>query len=499
MYTILLVDDEPAVLDALMAGIAWSQMGINKVLTATDGICALQIMEKKQVDLIITDIRMPRMDGLELLSQLRALYPEVHCILLTSYGEFEYARKALQLGVENYLLKPFQQEELEKTIEKALDNIYTSRKNSNQLFRTNILSRWIHNDISSEELGERAGLLNINIYLNTYCVACILKLNNSGSASAYALSCEKAFGPSLEVYSFWDEKGRYVMILGSSSLDVKLLSEKFMHTTQDSPYQDAFTVSLGSIVGGSENVCQSYQTACTLLETIDSTGATSRILSPVDTYPYADDILAKALYALFQQEDAALREEGYNQLTNKMLQKEGDVSTLFANLAQSLIRLFEQAFPNKTGIQKEIYSRIHLFSATPAPQDYTTAITDLMEYSYLMFRYYFEQLSPVIRHAINYIHKHYADGTSIKEFCTKSKMSTAYLGYLFKKETGMFFNNYQTQYRICCALLLLQETDLQINDIAEKVGFASTSYFISCFKKQVGLSPIRYRTLKLNL
>lgn len=133
---------------------------------------------------------------------------------------------------------------------------------------------------------------------------------------------------------------------------------------------------------------------------------------------------------------------------------------------------------------------------SPPAESFEGAVRELLEYSCLLFRYCFEQLSPVIRHAVDYIHAHYSESLSIKEFCVKNKMNTAYLGFLFRKETGMFFNNYLTQYRICSAILLLQETDRQIGDIAAEVGFSSTSYFISCFKKQTGLSPIKFRSTK---
>ena len=79
----------------------------------------------------------------------------------------------------------------------------------------------------------------------------------------------------------------------------------------------------------------------------------------------------------------------------------------------------------------------------------------------------------------------------------KNKMSPAYLGYLFKKETGFFFNRYLTQYRIYSSIHLLFETDLKISDIALKVGFSYPSYYISCFKKQTGFSPIKYRTRQI--
>ena len=124
MYTVLLADDEPTILEFLSSSINWKQFGVDTILTAADGYQALQIRQNTNVDLLITDIKMPNMDGLTLLKEVRLSYPDTHCILLTAYGEFEYARTAIQLGVENYLLKPLKKEELEATIEKALDHIY---------------------------------------------------------------------------------------------------------------------------------------------------------------------------------------------------------------------------------------------------------------------------------------------------------------------------------------------------------------------------------------
>jgi two-component system response regulator YesN len=135
MYTVLLVDDEISLLNSLSKEINWPQFGIETVLKATDGEAALEQFKTNRIDLLITDIKMPLMDGLELLRTVRQEYPETHCVLLTAYSEFEYAREALKLGVENYILKPLKSPELEETIEKALDNIYRRRGNADFLFR----------------------------------------------------------------------------------------------------------------------------------------------------------------------------------------------------------------------------------------------------------------------------------------------------------------------------------------------------------------------------
>jgi len=499
MYTILLTDDEQAVLDTLTMGIFWEQLGVNKLLTATDGVQALEILHEQHVDLLITDIRMPRMDGLTLLAQARTLHPDIHCILLTAHSEFEYARSALLLGVENYLLKPIIQEELEATIEKALDNIYTSRQNTEQLFRDNILSRWVNDTISSEELSDRALLLGINVYLNAYCVICIRKRSKRYSASSHIEQCLKKLDASYASYSFWDDKGRLVLIIGKNGLSFQVLTSLFDHTESEAPQNSSFIVSIGSIVNSSEKVSQSYLSACELLETANYATITSHILTRETCQTLTNDAFVKELNTLFQLSDTELRENGYHQLIEKILQAKDNNETSLSQLTHSLIQLFNQEFPQKAGIQKQIYSHIRLFTDVPAHKELASVIFDLLEYSYLLFRYYFDELSPVVQQAISYIHKNYAGYLSIKQFCAKNKMNTTYLGYLFKKETGMFFNNYLTQYRICCALQLLMETDIQINDIALKTGFSSPSYFIACFKKQLGMSPIKYRTMNTSV
>lgn len=496
MYTVLLTDDEQIILQTLTESISWQQLGVDKIYTASNGQQALDIMNEHRIDLLITDIKMPHMDGMELLTQVRSTYPAIHCILLTAYGEFEYARAAIQLGVENYLLKPFQQKELEGTIEKALDNIYRSRENSKNLFMNNILFRWASGNISNEELSERAIFLDINIYLQEYCVVCIKKRKKSCSLSAYFNTCKEFLTKNYEMYPFWDNKDCYAIILGGNPLSFEVLSELFTSSARTMKYESSIILAMGMIIQNIDNLQQSYQTACHILETKDSPLPDSFILLPDMSSVDKDNILFQELNSLFHKDIFSKNAEDFKEFAEKLLFDEQDYHKALSRLANSLFRLFQQEFPDKPSIQKQLYDRIHLFSSLTKADTFTSAATDLLEYSFLMFQYYFEELSPVIQHIIEYIQHHYNDSLSIKEFCVKNKMSTAYLGYLFKKETGMFFNNYLTQYRISCSLRLLQETTDSIQDIATAVGFSSASYFISCFRKQTGLSPIKYRALK---
>lgn len=495
MYSVMLVDDEQAVLDTLSATIQWEILGIDHIFTATDGTRALEQLKENTIDLLITDIKMPGMDGLTLLSKVRTLYPYIRCILLTAYGEFDYARKALELGVENYLLKPFQQNELEKNIEKALDNIYINRVNDAKLFLHNILMRWVLGDISMEELSERAPLLHINIYLRQYTCLVFRKLSDC-SLHVLGNYLKEYSAKGQEFYDVWDNRGQYILICAAASLDPVKLSGQVREAMEALKMEHTFLCSVGTIANGGENLPTSYRQAQELLDTADTVSCQDTILLPGLPADAFRDSLSQRLDVLFHIEDSELRQAGYRQFLEKLSFQTSDLSSLLPALLHSLYYLFENQFPGCTQAHTQLKQRIHL-TFVSSGENKEELLTDLLEYSYLLFQYHFEQLSPVIQHAISYIHMHYSSSLSIKEFCAKNKMNTSYFGFLFKKETGMFFNNYLTQYRVCCSLRLLEDTQMQISEISEAVGFSSSNYYISCFKKQTGLSPVKYRSMRV--
>ncbi len=494
MYTVLLVDDEATILDALSSCILWQQFGVGTVLTASDGVQALDIISHQTVHLLVTDIKMPRMDGMTLLKEVRASHPETHCILLTAYGEFEYARQALQLGVENYLLKPLQKEELEETIEKALDNIYTNQKISHHLFRKNILLRWANGNITGEELSERANLLGINLYLPEYCAVCVSPKTASLSLNSYCKACAEQLISSYEVYHFIDDHERAIFLIGGSTIVPEELTACFTEVADKMQLNLLITLTVGSVVPSAEQLPESYLPIVNLMGSTDLSSSEIIITKAKDNSEATENKLVQTLKDLFQYEEEEKRQDAFCDFAVKLLPKdETDSDKQILLLANSLSRLFAQDFPKHPKALEQLHNRIRILGTISDKAALETSIIELLEYSYLLYRYYIDQLSPIIQSAINYIHQHYADNISIQDFCAKNKMSPAYLGYLFKKETGLFFNNYLTQYRICCSIMLLLDTDQKINDIALSVGFSSPTYYISCFKKQTGLSPIKYR------
>lgn len=135
-YKVVLVDDEVEVIDAIEQRIHWDILGFEVVGSATNGVKALELVEKQQPDVVITDIKMPYMDGLELARRLNKEYQNIHIIIFTGFDEFEYAKEAVHLEVEEYMLKPINALELTecmKRLKKTLDKEREERLNVTKL------------------------------------------------------------------------------------------------------------------------------------------------------------------------------------------------------------------------------------------------------------------------------------------------------------------------------------------------------------------------------
>lgn len=130
MYKLLIVEDEPIVRKGLRMLIDYTRFEINQVYEAENGLEAWQIFEKEEIQIVLTDINMPRMNGITLLSHIKEVKPDTHVIFISGYSEFEYARSALKLGADDYLLKPFSKEDIEVVLQKVMERLRLERKQS---------------------------------------------------------------------------------------------------------------------------------------------------------------------------------------------------------------------------------------------------------------------------------------------------------------------------------------------------------------------------------
>jgi len=201
MYKVLIVDDEPFILDGLPYVIDWEEHGAEIVASARSGEEALAILEQMTIHIVMTDIKMPGMDGLQLIEQARSRGLNAKFIVLSGYDEFELVKKAVIYGVENYLLKPLEEEELSDTllttIEKLEHELHLSIQNKQNysIVKENILYRWISGQIGHEELVSRAEFLGIKLDYRHFQAGVVHLLPASAEPGAAPSPSEPSYDP----------------------------------------------------------------------------------------------------------------------------------------------------------------------------------------------------------------------------------------------------------------------------------------------------------------
>ena len=191
MYRALVADDEPMILDGIDSLISWEEFGIEIAAKVENGREALSILLEQPIDILITDIRMPVMTGLELLRELRKNGKHTKTIVLSGYDDFHYVKEANLYGIENYLLKPVEEKELEETLLHLIERLESEQRQQRQmqesyrLLRDNILCRWLEGTISREEWEARAEFLELPGSGEAYQI-CVLKPRSPVSQSVHA-------------------------------------------------------------------------------------------------------------------------------------------------------------------------------------------------------------------------------------------------------------------------------------------------------------------------
>lgn len=504
MYTVMLVDDEPAILNSLLKAIPWREYGFDRVCTASDGKEALQLLEKNAFDLLITDIRMPNMDGLELLRNVHRRHTNTRFVILSAYDEFEYVLEALHMGAENYLLKPINTAELSATIEKALDNIQKSRKNridpvsSEDIFSQNLLSRWISGDLYGPELSERANIAGINIFSRTYCVVIARELSGNGLSKTFGTQMAEVLSASYDCYHFTDSNGSHVFILGGNDV-IPIEVKNLIQSVPGEFSKSASFIAIGTKALGSAEVCASYRSANDIIR--------FRMLFSHNTVVISEEVQKPGFNKLVLNyvEFCRILREGsgeevqsaVQELMGRILGHTSDsipaTKALVIELLLHVTRETEKCLMPGQELPLSMQNLFHHLDFITTSTELSDWVGAVISDARRAIQGKDQNISPIVKRTIQYVEKHFDQPLSIKTLSDIMGANSSYLGYLFKKETGLYFSNYINQIRIQASESLLLDTDMNIQDIAIKVGYSEVSYFIQIFNKTHGVSPAKFR------
>lgn len=531
LYRIMLVDDEEEVRKAIIRKMAWEELGFTVVGDAENGEDALEKLEQLEPDVVITDIRMPYMDGLTLTERIREKYPSVKILIFSGYDDFEYAKQAIKLNVTEYILKPVNGEELAvilKRIRDSLDEEIEQRRNIDalrenylgslpilrELFLNNLVQRTADAAVVEPRLKEYGiDILNARKWL-----AAVIHVDRVERVETQALSMHQELIPisvrglvedCLKAYCrcaiFTSLEGITVI----AAIDEGNTQTGFMNLLGDicKESRRLLEISITVGVGGScdtlQDIAVSYQAAVDALgyRAIVGEGKTIYIndVEPVNRgklqfqvkdeeeltaavkfgSPETIERILRKLTACM--EDAKVHARQYqlymlaiaNCLFRLMQQYDLDIDVMFDSKEQYEM-ILEGICNRKEFAERMIPVACRMNEAMNRERDNTTR--------------------RVIEEAKEYIREHYSDPElSVEMLCRYLHMSPAYFSTVFKKETGQSYVNYLTQLRLGKAVELLNETDDKTYMIAQKVGYQEQNYFSYVFKKKYGVSPTKYR------
>lgn len=502
MYQAVIVDDEPLIVEGLVKAIEWNGFHVEISLATTDPLAARDYILANPVHIVITDVSMPVLNGLQLIQAIKEAKPSIYAIVLSAYDNFEYARTALRYGAENYLLKPLDPDELSDAVSQVISHIKEREQlnitygRSMMTFRNAFTEQWLKNLLSNAELSTKADLLGINLDAPSFTVAVFSCREDSGTEMSRFFDFFLQHLPGHYTGNFFFETPlRLVGVLSPISREEPGVGT-FLIPILKSAASNGIQVfaSAGCAVRECCQVHQSYQQASrfSFLEHSrlpflfyqEVTGLNEEARKSLAAYD-AGSAGGTCFDSLFQNYDPVLC--CYHILAERiamLCKKDYELQEKSPELAGSLLNLPLGGHPGMEA------SSMTLQESRKAYQDFTLSF--LKDSDPLLARMQ-QSMYPMVDAVIKTIHEFSDKDISLKTLAARLNVTPSYLGTVFHQQTGYYFNDYLTDARLKYAAHLLENTDMKIKDIVDRIGFSSQTYFNRSFKRYYDTSPIQYR------
>ncbi|PZD94486.1 DNA-binding response regulator [Paenibacillus sambharensis] len=517
MYKVLLVDDEMFVRKGLLNLIDWEALGYEICGEADNGEEALALMDECQPDLVVTDIRMPVLDGLGLIAAVvnqRQWNPAF--IIVSGYHDFKYAQQALRYGVNDYILKPIDEEELTATLRK-LASVLGMRKLATLAggshVTASIMEALLHGSCQERDISQYAAAIGLPqesrfVYVLAELHPAVPDQAPEWSAKDVVCALQPLADRSDSRIPMYEQSpGMYGVLL-----DLRRLAAEQGDLSAMSVYQSlrwalskvkdaAVTLYVGQTVNRLQDVKESYQSANEALSyEFAEDGRDIILIDDVRGTPLYYFDMAQELYASLLEQLEENDEKAYTASIDKLFavfREQRFAPNAVTNAITRCVIGVINIIRKMDGDENELQS-------LPAMLDWQSrhvrleGLRQLMtafaaEAAGLILRLRGEQAKGGIEKIRKYIEANYRENLNLKSIASIFYMNPVYLGQLFRKTYGVYFNDFLLGLRVKEAKQLLRQTDLRMYEIAEKVGFANADYFVTQFEKLEHMTPTDYR------
>ncbi|WP_138263309.1 response regulator transcription factor [[Clostridium] hylemonae] len=534
MLKVLIADDEKKVCQLIVNLVEWKSFGFEIVGVVNDGISAYKFLQDNTVNVMITDIRMPGCDGMELIQKAKVLYPDMYIVIISGYSQFDYAQNAIRFGVEDYLLKPIRKKDLtatlEKIIEKCREEILDAQKwedmqkrleeNEERLkgsFLEDLLKR-------PEKFGGFYSLERINgeyhyhfedVCYQTFIIKAIPGKRKEDSDTRRILLQKGTEIVKCALDGMCNEAvtgvvdGDIYGILNGTEEEMHRITRKLKKVKLDIlRLQDVFEevqvyIGLGRETGSIREILESFETAGQSIQ---------------QRFYFGEDFLLKAPQGEDYREEAGrIVDNGFKKrflnyieiidldgiggemddLEQKLSESPAKDGRLVASVYKEVLTLFYFGTHNYNieipDQYPELLKHLEVLGTIHEAAGY------LKRYMVHSLMHWIEEKKYVesrpIRLARQFIGENYYLPLTLETVSREIGFNPTYFSGMFKKETGKNFSDYLKEIRIENAKNMLLNTEQQVEDISFAVGYSDIKYFSRLFKKQTGVTPTEFRRL----
>jgi two-component system response regulator YesN len=527
MPSILIVDDETIFRKGIRVMITDMQSEWIVIDEATDGAEALDKIEELQPDLIITDIKMPRIDGIQLQYIVKERYPHISCVVMSGYNDFQYARESLRLGAKDYLMKPFQREELYALLTKLQEEWLTEKRPNkssgmdqqvqNQM-RQHVLASLITGNVHH---GEAELLDNVGIqfpHANISCLIAKLDRDSVTDERYYQLNpslfsiyiqqfIQESLDESFKGYVFIHHETEVVALINHENVttintDMEKLTNRIRKEIR---VQSNFTLTfgLGSPAKDLESISKSYKEAgLALLYRLVIGG--DRLLS--------NEIVAEmrmekldwhaadwhSLNQFVQEGDLTNVQQQASLYVTKLCQQWKDPEIIHQQICKMLLHFYELAvnlavvkqWLQNTDVKQVVVDSYSYSSSKELIERCQKLLGDL---TVCIGNRQKKIVTSPVEIVVRYVEEHYAESITLNTMAEIVYLSPSYLSSLFKSKQGQSFIDFLTEKRIEKAKSLLLYSDEKIQVISDSTGFTNIRHFNRVFKTITNRTPSEFR------
>lgn len=524
---LLIVDDEFYSRDNIREMLPWEQYGISKIEEADDGVNALKICDNYKPDIVLTDIKMPRMDGIELSFKLKQYFPDCAIIFMSGYCDKEYLKSAIKLKAISYIEKPIEKDEIIEAVKSAVDSVNLNLSNRQKSIKiaieNNELLYMIHNklalsligkNINAKEIQNHFSNVGIKLPLSGYFITILVKLYNVDNLdldeytqlNSLLFSTVQDLSEETSVNTIYTLKDNYILLHIYDNIFNETLSFKekinnfcLLLKTNLNTHNLIFIICAGNIETELSDINRSYHSAASSIQHAffkepncicfnESSSPNKYIFKDTVIDEYKTNLISSsAEYTLcfIKGFTADIRKyEGTS---------DNEVRKYYFRLLYELLNLSYKksvdVFPEFLG-EHELWQHILSINFLSELSDFLFERTRRF---FILLKEKVDNNGPVDM-IIKYIHKNYQNDTlSVTLLSNELKLAPTYISWVFKKKTGKNLNKYITEYRIEKAKELLGKKSVKVCDISALVGYRDSNYFAKLFKKHTGQSPSEYR------